>query len=197
MQHVDERRLEEDVEYRFRYVADYIGFGEEDERAIREAAPLTVPLVPKLVDAAYEAFHRYDATWRHFLARQQGKADFGASLERRLKELTPDHAMVRTRKHSLGRYFVRLMTAPYDAAMIQYMDAMGRIHKAETHRSRLDVPIVHMNAFMGQVADATFALVRGLGLEPDREHALIRAYSKVYWLQNDLVSRHYLRLADS
>lgn len=196
MQHVDERRLEEDVEYRFRYVAEYIGFGDEDERAIREASALTLPLVPRLVDAIYDAFHRHDATWRHFLARQQGKGDFGASLDRRLRELTPDHAMVKTRKHSLGRYFVRLMSQPYDAAMIHYMDAMGRIHKAENHRARLDIPIVQMNAFLGQVADVIFDLIHGLGLDPEREHALIRAYSKVMWLQNDLVSRHYLRLAE-
>lgn len=195
MQHIDERRLEEDVEYRFRYVAEYIGFGEEDECAIHEASPLTLPLVPKIVDALYDAFHRHDATWRHFLPRQQGKADFGASLDRRLNELTPNHAMVKTRKHSLGRYFVRLMTQPYDAAMIQYMDAMGRIHKAETHRARLDIPLVQMNAFMGQLADVMFVVIRGLELDPAREHALTRAYSKVFWLQNDLVSRHYFRLA--
>ena len=197
MKKVDERKLETDVEYRFAYVAEYLGFGEEDQRAIRDAAPLTVPLVPKIVDAAYDAFHRYDATWRHFLPRQQGKAEFGAARDRRLAELTPDQAGIRTRKHSLGRYFHRLMTEPYDASMIQYMDAMGRIHKAESHRARLDIPIVHMNAFLGQVADAIAGLIRGLGLEPDRELALIRAYMKVMWLQNDLVSRHYLRLAES
>ncbi|MDG3004588.1 protoglobin family protein [Paludisphaera mucosa] len=197
MKHIDEKRLEADVEYRFQYVAEYIGFGPGDERAIREAAALTLPLVPRLVDEVYDAFHRFDATWRHFLSRQQGKADFGTSLDRRLQELTPEHAMVKTRKHSLGRYFVRLMSEPFDAAMIQYMDAMGRIHNAESHRSRLDVPLVQMNAFLGQLADVIFGLIRGLGLEPDREFALIRAYSKVLWLQNDLVARHYLRLAGS
>ncbi|AMV37971.1 protoglobin family protein [Planctomyces sp. SH-PL62] len=197
MKNIDERRLESDIEYRFAYVADYIGFGDDDVRAIHEAAPLTLPLVPKIVDAAYEAFHRYDATWRHFLSRQQGKPDFGAALERRLKELTPDQAMVKTRKHSLGRYFHRLMTEPYDAAMIQYMDAMGRIHKAESHRSRLDIPLVHMNAFLGQVTDAVTGLIHGLELDPKRELALVRAYTKVMWLQNDLVARHYLRLAES
>jgi hypothetical protein len=41
------------------------------------------------------------------------------------------------------------------------------------------------------VADALFATIIGLGLEPAEERRAIRAFNKLLWLQNDLINRHY------
>src|SRR5262245_55691081 len=72
MVHIDEPRLENDLEYRFGYLAKFMGFGEEDIAAIHGAAPALAPLVPALVDAVYDKLNQQDATWRHFVPRQQG-----------------------------------------------------------------------------------------------------------------------------
>jgi len=72
MQHINERRLESDVSYRFSYLAKFMGFGPEDIAAIHGSAPLLAPRVPALVDAVYVKLFNYDATIRHFLPRQHG-----------------------------------------------------------------------------------------------------------------------------
>ena len=53
MQHIDETRLESELEYQFHYLTDFMGFEAEDIETIHGAAPLLAPLVPGLVDAVY------------------------------------------------------------------------------------------------------------------------------------------------
>ena len=72
MKKIDEALLESDLAYRFEYLTDFIGFGQEDVAAIHGAAPLLAPAVPGLVDAVYDKLFSYDATKRHFVARQSG-----------------------------------------------------------------------------------------------------------------------------
>ena len=69
---VDEPRLETDTAYRFRYLRDFIGFGNDDVDAIHAAAVFLGPRVPGLVDAVYDKLFAYDATKRHLVPRQSG-----------------------------------------------------------------------------------------------------------------------------
>jgi len=43
MMQINEHRLESDLDYRFRYVSGFIGFGEADVAAIHAAAPVLAP----------------------------------------------------------------------------------------------------------------------------------------------------------
>ncbi|MDP6722579.1 MAG: protoglobin domain-containing protein, partial [Pirellulaceae bacterium] len=72
MQSIDEPRLESDLEYRFGYLTEFVGFTEEDIAVIHGAAGHLAPLVPTLVDAVYDKLFSYDATKRHFVPRQSG-----------------------------------------------------------------------------------------------------------------------------
>jgi hypothetical protein len=69
---VDEPRLETDTGYRFGYLCEFIGFGNDDINAIHAAAAFLGPRVPGLVDAVYDKLFAYDATKRHFVPRQSG-----------------------------------------------------------------------------------------------------------------------------
>ncbi len=51
MKHIDETRLENDLGYRFNFLAEFIGFGADDVKVIHGAAPLLAPKVSGLVDA--------------------------------------------------------------------------------------------------------------------------------------------------
>src|SRR5437762_11644813 len=72
MNTINESRLESDLGYRFGYLTEFMGFGEEDVRAIHAAAPRLAPLVPALVDAVYVKLFNYSSTKRHFVPRQFG-----------------------------------------------------------------------------------------------------------------------------
>ena len=188
MQRIDEARLESDLSYRFGYLSEFMGFGEEDIAAIHASAELLAPLVPTLVDAVYAKLHSYDATWRHFVPRQSGyEGEAPADLE----SLGMDHAQIEFRKQHLARYLAALVTRPYDTSMVRYLDGVGRIHTPAAGSAALDVPLVQMNALMGFVADAINATVLSLQLERLQEAATLRAFAKLLWLQNDLINRHY------
>lgn len=188
MQHIDEQSLETELGYRFEYLTEFIGFGSDDIAAIHGSAEFLAPLVPTLVDAVYDKLFSYDATKRHFVPKQSG---YEGPVPESLDELTLDHEMIQFRKQHLGRYLERLVTRPYDGQMLSYLDLVGRIHTPKAGSSELDVPLVQMNALMGFVSDALLATILGLGLDRETEVATVRAFNKLLWLQNDLITRHY------
>jgi hypothetical protein len=188
VRHIDEPRLENDLGYRFSYLAEFMGFGPEDIAAIHDAAAHLAPLVPSLVDAVYVKLFTYDATKRHFVPRQFG---YEGEVPQSMDALTLDHDQIRYRKSHLGAYLKRLVTAPYDGKMVNYLDFVGKIHTPRAGSKELNVPLVQMNALMGFVADALLATIAGLDLEPEAKTRALRAFNKLLWLQNDLIVRHY------
>jgi hypothetical protein len=188
MQHVDEVRLESDLGYRFGYLTRFIGFGEEDIAAIHKAAEYLAPVVPALVDAVYVKLFSYDATKRHFVPRQSG---YEGEVPADIDSLTLDHELIRFRKQHLARYLKSLVTKPYDAKMVQYLDFVGRIHTPRAGSPELNIPLVQMNALLGFVADALTQTIFDLKLDRETETRTVRAFCKLLWLQNDLINRHY------
>ena len=192
MKHINEARLESDLSYRFEYLSEFMGFSGEDVAAIHAAAAVLAPLVPALVDAVYERLHRYDATWRHFLPRQHG---YEGPVPNTLADLTQDHPLIRYRKTQLARYLSALVTKPYDQKTVAYLDRVGKMHTPSAGAAEIVVPLVQMNALLGFVADALTNTILSLGLERGQEVKTLRAFGKLLWLQNDLISRHYQEAA--
>ncbi len=144
--------------------------------------------MPALVDAVYAKLFQQDATWRHFLPRQTG---YEGEVPVTLEQLTPDHPQIAFRKQHLGRYLAALVTKPYDGKMVEYLDMVGKIHTPKAGSKELNVSLVQMNALMGFVADAFTATILGLGLDRETEVRTLRAFGKLLWIQNDLITRHY------
>jgi hypothetical protein len=188
MKRIDEARLENDLAYRFAYLAEFMEFGADEIEAIHNSAALLGDRVPGLVDAVYVKLFSFDATKRHFVNPQQG---FAGSLPADVESLSLDDEVIAFRKQHLGRYLAALVTRPYDAKMVQYLDAVGAMHTPHVGSQKVNVPLVQMNALMGFVADALNATVLDLGLDRATEVTTLRAFSKLLWLQNDLINRHY------
>lgn len=188
MKHIDEVRLEEDLNYRCEYLMEFMGFGADDIAIIQGSAPLLAPVVPALVDAVYEKLSGYDATWRHFVPRQ---SDYEGEVPASLEELTVDHPQIQFRKNHLGNYLKKLVTAPYDGKMLAYLDMVGKMHTPKAGKPTLLVPLVQMNALLGFVHDAINATILSFDIPVEAKAAAIRSFSKLLWIQNDLISRHY------
>ncbi|MEM7811990.1 MAG: protoglobin family protein [Planctomycetota bacterium] len=189
MQRIDEPRLETDLAYRFGYVAEFVGFDEEDIAVIHASAPLLAPLVPTLVDAVYDKLFGYDSTKRHFVPRQHG---YDGEVPTDLESLTVDHPMIAFRKNHLGNYLKALVTREYDGKMAAYLDLVGEIHTPGKGNPQLNIPLVQMNVLLGFVADAFVATITALDLDRDTEVKALRAFTKLLWIQNDLINRHYV-----
>jgi hypothetical protein len=189
MKRIDEKLLETDLEYRFAYLSEFVGFGEDDIAAIHAAAPHLAPVVPTLVDAVYDKLFSYDATKRHFVPRQSG---YDGAVPVSIDTLEMDHDMIAFRKKHLGGYIVALVTRPYDAKFVSYLDYVGKMHTPKAGSPTLNVPLVQMDALMGFVSDALTATILSLNLDRATEVRTLRAFNKLLWLQNDLISRHYV-----
>jgi hypothetical protein len=185
---IDERRLEQDLAYRFGYVSEFMGFGPEDVATIHALAAHLAPLVPALVDAVYVKLFSYDATKRHFVPRQAG---YEGPVPASLDALGMDHEQIRYRKAHLAGYLKKLVTGAYDLKMVGYLDFVGKMHTPKAGSKEINVPLVQMNALMGFVADALLATILGLDLDCATKVKAVRAFSKLLWLQNDLIARHY------
>jgi hypothetical protein len=192
MQRIDENRLESDLAYRFGYLTEFMEFGANDIAAIHGAAELLSPLVPALVDAVYVKLFEYDATKRHFVPKQHG---YVGALATDVGTLSLSDDVIQFRKQHLARYLAALVTRPYDAKMVQYLDTVGAMHTPAVGSSAIDVPLVQMNALLGYVADALNATVFSLNLDRATEQRTLRAFAKLLWLQNDLINRHYAAAA--
>jgi hypothetical protein len=188
MKRIAEDQLESDLEYRFGYLAEFIGFGREDVEAIHGAAAGLAPLVPALVDAVYVKLFDYDATKRHFVPRQSG---YEGTTPESIEALTLDHPLVAFRKQHLGRYLAALVSKPYNGKMVSYLDSVGKIHTPKAGSGDLNVPLVQMNALLGFVSDALTTALFGMRLEREVEVRTLRAFQKLLWIQNDLITRHY------
>src|SRR4029450_920891 len=138
-------------------------------------AAALAPLVPQLVDAVYDKLFSYDATKRHFVPRQSG---YDGPVPADLATLTQDHEQIQFRKQHLARYLAKLVTAPYDGKMVNYLDLVGKMHTEKAGSPDLAVPLVQMNALMGFVADALTTTIFGLGLDHETERRAVRAFGK-------------------
>jgi hypothetical protein len=188
MKHINEARLESDLAYRFGYLTEFMGFNQSDVAAIHAAAPLLAPLVPTLVDAVYNKLASYSSTWRHFVPRQTG---YEGPLPDGVETLTQEHEQIQFRKTHLARYFAALVTKPYDGKMVGYLDLVGKMHTPKAGSPELNVPLVQMNALLGFVADVLTGVILDLELDRDTERRTLRAFCKLLWVQNDLITRHY------
>lgn len=191
LKHIDEKKLETDLGYRFEYLCDFMGFTKDDIDTILGAKALVAPLVSVLVDAVYNKLFSYDATKRHFMIRQDG---YTGPLPSNIETLGHSDELIKFRKEHLARYLAKLVTGPYDGNMLGYLDLVGKIHTPKAGNPELDVPLVQMNALMGFVSDALVSTIQGLEIPQDAKNKAIRAFNKLLWIQNDLISRHYAQM---
>ena len=194
MQTVNEKRLESEPQYRFNYLAEFIGFTSEDAQAIQAFAPHLGPRIGDLVDQTYAQLLAYDATARHFVPKQHGAE---GPAPKNLAELSADHAQIRFRKDHLNRYFMQLIGRSYDEKMVQYIDIVGKMHTREAGNKEIEVPLVQMNALMGLLTDLVIKTVVESPLDAVAKTNTIRAFNKFFWIQNDFISRHYATLDPS
>lgn len=189
LEHVDELLLESDTEYRVGFLTKFMGFGADDIAVIHASATHLGPVVPALVDAVYERLFSFDATKRHFVPRQHG---YSGDTPQSLESLELTHEQVAFRKKHLAGYLVKLVTAPYDGKTLQYLDWVGKIHTAKAGNPAIVVPIVQIDALFGFVNDALIATIQGLAIPQEERTAMIRAFTKLLWIQADLFNRHYV-----
>lgn len=188
MQQIDEARLETDLQYRYDYLAEFIGFGPEDVSVIQASAPHLGPRIPELVEKTYHKLLSYESTARHFVPRQDG---YDGEVPADITALSATHPQIQFRKDHLNRYFMQLIGRSYDAKMVLYLDMVGKIHTPKAGSAEIDVPLVQMNVLMGLISDMLLQSIGEWPLDSTTAMRTVRAFNKLLWIQNDLINRHY------
>lgn len=188
MKQIDEEQLETDLTFRFRYLAEFIGFTPEDAALVQGSGRYLGPLIPELVERTYERLLSYDATARHFLPRQSG---FEGEVPASLASLNAADPQIQFRKEHLSRYLMQILGRTCDERMVPYLDMVGKIHTPQAGNSEIDVPLVQMNALMGFLSDAIFDAISGLPMDSVTGMRTLRAFNRLLWIQNDFITRHY------
>ena len=188
MKHIDETELQSDCQQRYAFLCEFIQFGPDDVRRIQASAPHIGPRIGEMVDKTYAQLLAFDATAKHFVAKQHG---FEGDAPVDLDQLTADHPQIKFRKDHLNRYFVSLIGRAYDAKMVQYLDMVGKIHTSKAGNSQINVPLYQMNALMGLLSDILIEVLIDSPLGPTDTLETIRAFQKLLWIQNDLIGQHY------
>lgn len=150
MQHIDESKLESDPQYRYEYLAGFIGFGPDDVKLIQAAAPQVGPRIGELVEKTYAKLLSYDATARHFVPKQHG---FEGETPLDLAALDPSHPQIQFRKDHLNRYFLALISGA--AANRLYSPQATR----RTYAHLASVATTVVEAGFPVIVDATFLQV--------------------------------------
>jgi hypothetical protein len=105
-----------DLPRKIRELAEFVGFGEDDARAVRRTAPLVLAHEEPITAALYEHFLQHPQAARFFL-RDDG---------------TPDIERIERRKHSLGRWLRESAEAALGTDTVYYFLGVGLSHSHRT-----------------------------------------------------------------
>jgi len=198
MKHVTRESLE-DLPSRVAYMKSFVNFTSADVKALNSATPLIAPLIPGLLDAVYGKLLKYDITAAVFVPKN---TDFEGEAPKGLDELSLEHPQIAMRKDFLKNYLVRLLfTSDFDdnSPFWKYLNNVGIMHtgkpgfKHRESRPELRVDYIHMGLLLSYVSDMVLnAVMKMDDVDFDKRLAVVRAFNKMLWIQNDLFARHYM-----
>ena len=192
---IDEDKLYTDLGYRYQYLCDFIGISEKDVNLIHGSASILGPKVELLVDAVYNKLFSFTCTKKVFF-RERQKYD-EPTTNATIENYDLNKPQIGMRKSSLTRFIVRLVTKPYDGAMLEELDRMGRIHTPTGGRTSINVELIHMQALMAFLQDAIIAELyqyydsQAEGCKEFDVSGTVRAFCKVLAVLGQFISRWY------
>ncbi|KAF2833795.1 hypothetical protein CC86DRAFT_442157 [Ophiobolus disseminans] len=191
MQHIDRKELYTNLEIRIQYLHSFLDFSSRDIEALITGAKYIRALIPAVVNIVYKKLLQYDITARAFETRS---TSYEGPVDPNLSESSPQ---IMHRKMFLRGYLNKLCSDPSKMEFWQYLDKVGMMHVGQGRAHPLHVEYVHIGVTLSFVQDIlTEAVLSHPRLKMDRKIALVKALSKVIWIQNDLFAKWYVRDGD-
>ncbi|KAL4871592.1 hypothetical protein BDV12DRAFT_194354 [Aspergillus spectabilis] len=188
VKNIDRKALYTRLEARINYLKDFLDFNSSDVEALASGAKYIKTLIPAVVNLVYRKLLEYDITARAFHTRDTAS---DAPIEEYYKEESPQ---IMRRKMFLRWYLTKLISDPTQMDFWRYLNKVGIMHTAQERLHPLNIEYIHMGACLGYIQDLfTEALMSHPTLSIRRKTAIIRAISKIIWIQNDLIARWRIR----
>lgn len=191
MQHIDRRDLYTNLETRIQYLHSFLDFSSRDIEALISGAKYVKALIPAVVNIVYKKLLQYDITARAFETRS---TSYEGPVDPMLNENSPQ---ILHRKMFLRGYLTKLCSDPSQMEFWEYLDKVGMMHVGQGRAHPLHVEYVHIGVTLSFVQDIlTEAILSHPRMKMDRKIGLVKALSKVIWIQNDLFAKWYVRDGD-
>jgi len=213
MQHIDRRELYTNLETRIQYLHSFLDFSSRtslspdlplfilwyanhvistgDIEALISGAKYLRALIPAVVNIVYKKLLQYDITARAFETRSTA---YEGPMDGNIDEDSPQ---ILHRKRFLRVYLDKLCSDPGTMAFWEYLDNVGMMHVGQGRVHALHVEYVHIGATLSFIQDVmTEAILSHPRLKMDGKIGLVKALSKVIWIQNDLFAKWYVRDGD-
>jgi nitrite reductase/ring-hydroxylating ferredoxin subunit len=161
----------------FKYIADFIGFSEQDAAAIRETRFIIEKHIPSIVAGLYSQLLRFPATRRLF-QRPDG------SIDREYLELRMQHQ---------GNFWRRAASGQYDDDFARFVDYVGRSHTAQGADPKIYIPERYVIGMIGfvqrRIAEALAAELHEI--DPQLEGRAARGWNAFLMVLLEMLSRSY------
>jgi hypothetical protein len=191
MQHINRRDLYTSLETRIEYLHSFLDFSSRDVEALVTGAKYIKALIPAVVNIVYKKLLQYDITARAFETRS---TSYEGPVDPNLSENSPQ---ILHRKMFLRGYLNKLCSDPSKMEFWEYLDKVGLMHVGQGRTHPLHIEYVHIGVTLSFIQDIiTEAVLSHPRLKMDRKIALVKALSKVIWIQNDLFAKWYVRDGD-
>lgn len=159
-----------------------------DIEALITGAKYIKALIPAMVNIVYKKLLQYNITARAFETRS---TSYEGPVDPNLNENSPQ---ILHRKMFLRGYLTKLCSDPSTMEFWEYLDKVGMMHVGQGRTHPLHVEYVHIGVTLSFIQDVlTEAILSHPRLKMDRKIALVKALSKVIWIQNDLFAKWYVR----
>ncbi len=161
----------------FRYMADFVGFTDDDEQAIVATKPVIEKYLPHIVSDFYDHLLRYPPT-RKFFMKPDG---------------TLDEAYLQLRMRHNANFWRRTADGNYDDEYAGYIAYVGRAHTTHGADPTVYIPERYV---IGQVGFVQHAISQAMHAELHAqdetfEHRAIEAWDKLLMVVLEVLARAY------
>lgn len=161
----------------FNYMAEFIGFTDEDAQTIKESRFVIEKHIPSIVGSFYAQLLRFPPT-RKFFEKKDG---------------TIDHEYLKMRMEHQGHFWRRAASAEFDEDFARYIDYVGRVHTSHGADPNIYIPERYVIGMVAHVQQRiTEALKEELHeIDPDFEVRAVKAWNAFMMVVLELLSRSY------
>jgi hypothetical protein len=171
MKAIDVAAISSQPEERLTFLADFVGFSDDDWKAIADSAQLLGPKWPAILDALYDHLLNYDDTRRIFLG-PRGEVD-------------PEYIAIR--KEHLTTWLLTTVNAEDRKSLAHYLMGVGRRHTGVAGEPERMVPPRYMVALTSFVQTALLSnLFELLPDNPQEVRRLGLAWNKMMMIQLEM-----------
>lgn len=169
----------EDAGRYFKYMAEFVGFTDDDAQVIRQTKPFIAIHIPEIVAAFYDKVLRYPPTRKLFL-----KPD--GEIDRDYLQLRMSH---------LTNFWLRTADGVFDDTFARYIDYVGRAHTS--HGADPSIYIAERYV-IGQVGFIQHAISTALAkelqqMDVELSHNATEAWDKLMMVILEMLARAYGR----